>query len=621
MNLPLTSLVPAVVELISFWQKNWPNINWYPNWYLGVPYRFLIGPIIPLLVLAVSRFLPVSLEMIYILLICLVWIWGGVGLKLFCKELGAGKVLQKYIALIFLFWPFSIFLLGTGSGLGHIAISFVPWVWWLWSLNLKSWKFNRALLIISFITLILLVNTGTLLPLCIGLLTLLIEERRLIRFEIYAIRLILIIFVSIALSTIWYSPMYWWVLINNPSFAGKPLYQVLVWLVQLIQALIPLVLGWWIVQKRKSTPDKLALFAVIFGSSFIFLMGVRFLSDIDFWIDWTGYFLELQIAIAILISILIHRYAKLPFVILFMSLILTIGNVILVQKLYFNSQATLYKQEIIQLIKSVGSAFGPGPSTKERFFLSGSPVFWLGSLQLHEPGLVQVRGNRDEAATHDTWAMGAYQIREGQDPALLKSWLAIFGVNFLLLHRRDSQEFFHDYKNTERFAQFEPVAKVSGNELYSFQTSLGRIVNVRILDAKKPRDGQDLPALKNYVEAYKENIYVDFQNPQEINIKLSRVLAADELISLSITHNQNWQLKNDQGQIFKDAFGNMLIKPGSQELTIQLIYKESWRGSLAVLVVGLSGFVLLYRSDKLDKWLHLKLPSLVVGKKDEETEY
>ncbi len=54
--------------------------------------------------------------------------------------------------------------------------------------------------------------------------------------------------------------------------------------------------------------------------------------------------------------------------------------------------------------------------------------------------------------------MGAYQIREGDDPDLLKDWLAALGVSRVLVHEEGSQEYFHDFKNTTRFEGFEKIS-------------------------------------------------------------------------------------------------------------------------------------------------------------------
>src|SRR3989344_3661171 len=132
MQLPLTSLVPSIVELISFWEKNWPHIWWFPNWYLGVPFRFVSGPVVPIVVLLFRSLTGWAIEQSYLALIGVTWVIGGIGVKLLVKELGGAKRQQWWSMILFWLLPGSLFLLQFGNGLYHISTGLLPWVFWGW---------------------------------------------------------------------------------------------------------------------------------------------------------------------------------------------------------------------------------------------------------------------------------------------------------------------------------------------------------------------------------------------------------------------------------------------------------------------------------------------------------
>ena len=69
MQIPLTSLVPTIVEVIQFIENNWPHIWWFPNWYLGLPLRFVTGPVVPLVVLGIHKISGFSVGTAYLIFV------------------------------------------------------------------------------------------------------------------------------------------------------------------------------------------------------------------------------------------------------------------------------------------------------------------------------------------------------------------------------------------------------------------------------------------------------------------------------------------------------------------------------------------------------------------------
>ncbi len=651
MNLPLTSLIPTVVELISFWEKNWPDIWWYPYWYLGVPMRFITGPIVPLTIILIRKILPVSTVGAYISLIGLMSLIGGIGVKFFIRELGGGKRQQTWGMVFFWILPLQLLPLITGNGLGNIAIGIVPWIWWTWSrlLREKSHLLTTAILI----ALVLLINPATILALAVGMVILIFLGKKTEWVE-SLIKLSIVLIAGICIATMWYTPRFWFTLLFNPSFAGKPLGQVVLWLVQIVQALIPLVIGIWVVQKRFRLSSRLGQFAILFFSSFGFLTIMRFISDVDFWIDWTGYFLELQLGTALIGGYVVSRYWK-RWLVWLMILVIAAGGYMLLRlpKSLMDYQEN-YKKEVVEIVKTIDYQ----PET--RFFFSGSPVFWINSA-LDTP-LMQVRGGRDDASIHKTWAMGAYQIREGDSsrvlplanpnathlpagrqakgtPAvgvprlaspvldlsnsngdLVRAWMQVLGVKYVLVHGPNSQEYFHDFKNLERFDSLTLVSEAGGNRLYKNEAaSIAHIASQEILDLPKPKTGNDSLALEKYLATLQQPLPIIFNKPSQIQIKLPNSNAKDTVVGLAVSFDPGWTI--DKGEIKSDVYGNLVtVLPAGQEI-ITLSYRENISFWLPGIVLSLFSLVLIFKIDSVVGVFKKRLTSIGIENQNEEEKY
>lgn len=662
--LPLTSLVPTIVEITSFVEQNWPHVWWFPNWYLGIPLRFVTGPVVPTLIILLRRLTSWPVEQAYLVLIGGIWVIGGIGVAQLTKALGGGKRVQWWSAVIFLLLPFHLLLLSYGSGLHHLAIAILPWVFWSWMRAMRESGGIReigGIWTAGLAALVLLIDVSGLLPLLIGVIALTISGDK-ENWGNRGVKSVLFLLTAFSLATIWYTPRFWWIILGNPSFGGKPLANVIPFILQLVQALIPLILGVWVVQKRRvlsategyRLTSKLMQFGLLFGSSFLFLTLIRFLSDVDFWMDWTSYFLELQLALALLLPRGILRLGrsvdlaqslsqtgfgndkKKYFLSLFIILILTISNGAVGYRWYRTNETDRTYREKIN--KMIAERVVPGePFVRQltdqgkRVFLSGSPVFWLGSeiarvydpgsLSPNEPGsLWQVRGGRDEVATHPTWAMGAYQIREGTDPLLLKDWLTVLGISYVLVHEERSGEYFKDFKNTSRFAELIEEEEFAGNILYQTPGTIARLANREILQNGRPKAGNDREALSNYVQNLGEPLAFTIPQMNQLQIDSSQ-MSENEVISLAVTYDRAWKLVSKKGKVQADALGNMVIVPEGDSQVFQLEYQESIWSLLPGVLFSLVSLALLYKSANL-AYLISRVPSLqLTDSSNEEEKY
>ncbi|MDD4924810.1 MAG: hypothetical protein PHF74_08330, partial [Dehalococcoidales bacterium] len=52
------SIEPIVITQAQFIRDNWPHLSWFPNWYLGYPYRLAGSPLLPVLIALINFICP-----------------------------------------------------------------------------------------------------------------------------------------------------------------------------------------------------------------------------------------------------------------------------------------------------------------------------------------------------------------------------------------------------------------------------------------------------------------------------------------------------------------------------------------------------------------------------------
>lgn len=652
---PDISLIPSVAALTSFFIQNFPDIAWYPYWYLGNPFYYLIGPVVPCL-LGLFRLLMLPAEFIeygYLFLILGSIFIVGLGIYLLLREFGVRKRQAFISGLLFIVLPFSYLLLYYQNGLKHIAFVFVPFVVIFYYRFLQKKQLRYVFLLVFFISVALLTTVSIFTSIIIAFIVLLIvvnphnnkgkgeSQASILQIDVgdydkYIIQTIIIFFIAFCVSSIWYTPNYWWVLLTNPSFGGIPLFQLLIKIWNLLLTVVPVAFAFWVVKWRHIKLKGYLLFVFLFFNAFLFLTIIRFLSDPDFIIDWTGYGVELQFAGAILIGtglfkwgksgiksqisnvkaqtlnvkyqnykLLINRYA----LVIIIFILLCLDCYILLFGFALNGTGEYQKQ-----IKSLLSPVVKG----ERVFLSGSDVFFINSLLQVQ----QVRGDNDNTSIHPMWAHGAYQIREGEDKNLTKYWLQILGAQYILVHTEKSKDPFHDFKNTRKYENYQRIKANNGDVLYKVPNSyIARIADIDLLQVKKPINGADAKQLRAYALTLKKPVPITFENNNQIKI-IADSIPENSLISLAVTYDPNWKITVGQGKLGKDAFGNMVIVPqksGKNNFIIQ--YKINILPRIVPLLIAVVLIIFLLRFELFYPRISKRFPKLHLGLHDEENDY
>ncbi len=454
-----TSLIPVTVALSSFFAKfgfKAFSLN-YPYWYLGTtPYKYLTGPIVPIVESLINGAINVSLFNITIYLIILTYALSVLGWVLLLKKMGDLKnrtvILFTLLLLLFPWRLFSSLTLSEGSLV--MAQNLIPFVLLSFWALLEKPNLKRYLFAVLTTLFLLLINTGVLPVFLVGLMSLTLAESfregKLEKVGEVLKRTMAPFLLGFAAASFWYGPSYWLTILFNPSLGGVSGLKVIVKIFNLLRSTLPLFLAVVAVYFTRKIKDRKTVFILTWVLTFSFLTFFRFLSDPDFWQDWTTWFSQLEIGLVFILVFLKPKspvlrglFVLLPFVLTFF-VFNKLGKPALLGKVI---------PEGVRSLEQVSEIVGT-----QRVFLSGATVFWANALY----DINQVRGGRDGVARDDNWAKGAWVLRESPSSEETKEWVDKLGVSYVLIHPENSPEYYHDFKFLEKWPT---TAKSSQNIL------------------------------------------------------------------------------------------------------------------------------------------------------------
>ncbi len=134
---------------------------------------------------------------------------------------------------------------------------------------------------------------------------------------------------------------------------------------------------------------------------------------------------------------------------------------------------------------------------------TGSVRFWYNAWN----DLAQVGGGSDQGLLNPMTVMMQSEVIHGVNPRLATHWLVSFGVGAVIVNDRTSQEIYHDFPNSKKFAGVFPVFHDDrqGNVIYRVPRrfpALARVVDRRQFDALLPiRGSYDIENIGAYADA------------------------------------------------------------------------------------------------------------------------
>ncbi len=459
-----TSLIPAQIALAKFLEAQGLGafLSDYPYWYLGsTPFKYLTGPILPSLLVLIHKIFPyATLFNIYYLIIIICWFIAGFGTYLLIKELNGGRTVRLLGSLFFLFGPVVPFLFRFNDGLYLVAFSFLPFTLVFYQKLMKKWSVRIFLIAVFLLSLEMLIDTLIIPTLALGMTVILLTFNNWERVEERIKQSLLLFAVSILIATWWYSPGYWSTLIFGPSWAGKGLLEVFGLLAKLIPSIFAFIIAIFAVKffpKRNSLRDFCFYWLTVFG----LLTVIRFLSDPDFWLDWTAYGLEIQFGAAVILGLIFAKISGLKLKIILSVLYFLFYIFVFNKYLLGTMQKDINSSVEYRIASQLNKTVKPG----QRVFLSGTTVFWLNAFF----DIAQVRGGVDQVSVDPNWRVFVWEIREGESPREALEALRKLGVDYLVVHDKTSEEFYHDFANPDKFAELPVLQKIydqQGDRIY-----------------------------------------------------------------------------------------------------------------------------------------------------------
>ena len=565
--------------------------GWWPDWYLGTPYRLIGSPLLPLLLMGLNR-LGISLWTGYRLVAGLgvVFLPGVVGWLAYQLSKGvvrpdsspdtraesgivAGLVVLIAPSLLFGFpalwtlggrfgvWSWPMVMIGwLGNGGRLVGLNFV-----LASLGFSfSWlkgkksSFWPALILAG---LGLLVELGVLVTWLVGLILLVIsfwmvgeKPEKIWRRGLKLAGSVL------GLIGFMYTPRFWWHQLSAPSLAGKRALSVALFTGRFLSVLIPLVLGLLVVKKGKKKQEAGWVLARLWLITFGLLTLGRFLADTDFWQDYSTWGAELGVGVGLVVGLGIGRVKRIRWPQIGIVVVILLSG--LGWLIHWPSLVEIEDEEYRDFIVSTRAVLEDRLGWEERLFVSGSLVFWLNE----DLNLSQVRGGLDQGAVHPVWHHAAYQIREGESGELAYRWLRALGSGWVLVHGSESRDPYLDFKYPEKFEDggwFGLVWEKDGDRLYQVKkTGIARVVTdwEKMIKLTSPAAGNDADFLAKYDSLIGISLPLVRQTENRFQVD---VLGEVQGVSVAVSFDPGWRA-NMNGRplkIYKDPIGQLLVRP------------------------------------------------------------
>jgi len=495
-----TSLLPVSVTLANFlenhslWQLSFlGGAQEFPSWYLGAPYSFLTGPVYPLiLIFAKQLFGSYFSASLWLVLLCQLLAGLGTGLlTIKLIRLGWPNRKKGQLWLPFLI-GFSLIILNpwlwvSGFGLTEgsriLGWAFLPWGLSSGITYLEKPAKKNLVLSLIWLSLLTLTNNQAFFVVLVGLAlwagikgwqTAKRQKNEAGDWESrfnweYLKQISFAVLGAWFFSLIWYGPLYWLNLIfSGASIGGRPLFQSILWVVDLLKLTLPAILAVWALTKWSQIKNRAQLWIIAWLSGWGFLSLIRFLADWDFWQDWSQYGIELSMGVALGLGVgfQLLRQEKIKILgicligIFILGWIFTLTNHFWWPRTSLNGALETKAASWVKVIESKCQ----DPSGCGTWFFSGTPVFWINALY---PDVRQLRGGVDQGSTNKNWRDWAWILRESQNSEEIKKALSQSGIKYILVHTNISKEYYHDFKNIEVWPNLAtPIKADQGEILY-----------------------------------------------------------------------------------------------------------------------------------------------------------
>ena len=282
---------------------------------------------------------------------------------------------------------------------------------------------------------------------------------------------------------------------------------------------------------------------------------------------------------------------------------MTIGVIVVVFSLYYIKPFIPYAQkagrEVVNLEKTreyaIASWLNNNVDKKkgERVFVPGNYGFYLNYFS----DVWQARGALFQASTHPWTEHIHYQLANGKNPEIAKSWLTIINARYAVITATGSAELYKEMKYLERFEDFPVAYSDSGDIIYKVplkRESLAKPVNLAALrNLTKPSKADDEKPILNYSDWVENSSSNDlnFEVIDNDNYRISGPVSIGEGILVQMTADSGWRASDVSSgkkvKTGKDPLGFLVLRPEVKDSTgqvdIVLDHRRTWKEWLGYL--------------------------------------
>ncbi len=233
----------------------------------------------------------------------------------------------------------------------------------------------------------------------------------------------------------------------------------------------------------------------------------------------------------------------------------------------------------------------------ERVMAAGSTQFWLTAFS----DVPELAGGYDPGRLEMANAIAMYELysddgAQGHETKYSLLWLKALGVQAAGVTGPGSGEFFHPFKNWQKYEGALPVLWRDGdNVIYRVgrpNMALARVVPRGALVSKAPENGIDVDPLRAYVAALDDASMplASFEWTSAHSAKIHATLAEGQVISVQEAWHRGWRANVP---VSHDALGQMVLDPGrGGKFDIDLVYHGGTEMKVARVLSGSTAIVL-----------------------------
>jgi hypothetical protein len=575
----MASIEASFISLARYILDHFPDLQWFPLWYTGVPYQNTYTPLLPLSVAALAAVARIPPGLAYHALTAALYCLGPVALFWLVHRLSGSRTQALFAGLAYsLFSPACLlipevrhderlfdgvrrfqvlFEYGEGPHIASIALMLVALV--CLDAAVRKGGLWRWLLCSAVLAATVMCNWFGGFALAVFVLCYLLARGR------GWLRTAGAGGYAYLLVSPWIPPSTIAVIAFNAQFAvGRFPFTPHHWLYAYLFALVLAGLAWALGRARAPLEIR---FAVLLAASFTGVVIGWYWLRISVVPQPSRYQLEFDLAICLLAAAVGERLARLlpPRLRLVVGSALALAAVPLTLDLRDVTLPLVKAIDIRRTVEWRSAHWTEQHLGGARVYAPGSIAFWFNAFN----DVPQLSGGTDQADIQRVAPAVRYQLLVGPDGAVARDWLRIYGCDAVIVSGPESEEQFKPYAYPRKFEGVLPVLwRESGVTVYAVprrSQSLAHVVRRTDLAPRFPPDASRPAELEPLLAALEDPGLPEatFQWLGTRRARIAADLRPGYLIDVQLAYHSGWsaRVNGEARRVWGDPLGLMIVEP------------------------------------------------------------